>query len=40
LAGLAEAGLLALLPLGVGGVTLPLLPSAAADLRPKNRNFC
>jgi len=40
LAGLAEAGLLALPPLGVGGVTLPLLPSAAADLRPKSRNFC
>jgi hypothetical protein len=37
-AGLAEAGLLALK--GVGGVTLLLLLSAAADLRPKKRNFC
>lgn len=40
LASLAEAGLLALAPLGVGGVPLPLFPSAAADLRPKNRNLC
>jgi len=41
LAGLAAPGLLGLLPpLGVGGVVLPLLLSAAADLRSKNQIFC
>jgi hypothetical protein len=40
LAGLAAPGLLGLPPLGVGGVVLPLLLSAAADLRCKNQFFC
>jgi hypothetical protein len=39
LAGLAAPGLLGLPPLGVGGVVLPLLLSAAADLRCKNQFF-
>lgn len=39
LAVLAVAGLLALLPLGVGGVLLPLLASAVADLRQELK-FC
>lgn len=41
LAGLAGPGLPVLLPpLGVGGVVLPLLLSAAADLRCKKQFFC
>jgi hypothetical protein len=36
---LVPAGLLALLPLGVGGVLLPFLASAVADLRPITKKF-
>jgi hypothetical protein len=36
---LVPAGLLALLPLGVGGVLLPFLASAVADLRPITKIF-
>jgi hypothetical protein len=39
LADLAAAGLLALLPLGVGGVPLPFLASAVADLGARTNFF-
>jgi hypothetical protein len=39
LADLAAAGLLALLPLGVGGVPLPFLASAVADLGARTKIF-